>query len=789
MRTTGDLLMNRTTVAKFRTEHLILVLGVLLLFPTLGMKTMWTDEVTIAYGTSGTLADTINSCKDYNATSVYPPLSPVLVYFAKQVADTDFMHRLPSALSGLALLVVFWLWVKSFLPRKIALTALALMVISPPLIYYSQEAKMYMQINLCTVAALYLACRILRSQGRDYVNFGLLVLVNAANLYLSYFAWVIIGNLFLCLLILLMREPSLALRERFRKASFLVFSYILVMVAYLPWLPQFLNTIGRHTTGPASHLAIVDARFVLELLLEVSGTGIAGISVFAFVLIGMVALTRSVKWEVCCGIFAFALSIAFIAIVKPSHPFYNRFYLFFHPLLVISAASGLCFLASLLSARSMPVRIIGQSCLALLLFGPCLYELGDYYVHERSGWKEASQYISKEIPHDTLLLAGTHYSNASMERYLFKGHPDLRERRHGPYFDYKQFTSFVKQKPKVWYATHAWSTHEQRTMEFIHDYFHLKKRCRGESEYFDVLIFERRRDKPVIAISSLSSEEDANWPSTIPLKSPMKEPLGLDVDESGLVYIADSQNNRIVVLSSEGREIRSWGREGSGPGEFKTPSDVAVAEDGNVWVTDMWNGRVQVFDEQGKFLRAVGRRNGLLGDSESGEFYGPRSIAIAEDGSVFVVDTGHCLVWKFNSDGDCITSWGGKGEERGKFDEPVGVAVIGNLLAVADSRNQRIQRFDLNGVFGGEAMVDAWDSDWCSPFLAIMADGRMLATDSTSNVILVKERENESLMTVLKSSGGDFETPIGLAIGPGQAIYVSEKRTGRIRKLILTDSD
>jgi DNA-binding beta-propeller fold protein YncE len=47
----------------------------------------------------------------------------------------------------------------------------------------------------------------------------------------------------------------------------------------------------------------------------------------------------------------------------------------------------------------------------------------------------------------------------------------------------------------------------------------------------------------------------------------------------------------------------TWGKHGSGPGEFSTPHSVAVDSAGTVYVCDRDNNRIQIFDSSGKFLR------------------------------------------------------------------------------------------------------------------------------------------------------------------------------------------
>src|SRR4051812_26314861 len=83
-------------------------------------------------------------------------------------------------------------------------------------------------------------------------------------------------------------------------------------------------------------------------------------------------------------------------------------------------------------------------------------------------------------------------------------------------------------------------------------------------------------------------------------------PVGVATDANGNVYVADTDNNRIVKLDSHGTPIKAWGSEGSGDGQFEGPDGVAIDADGNVYVTDAGNNRIQKFDADGTFIRQWG---------------------------------------------------------------------------------------------------------------------------------------------------------------------------------------
>ncbi len=73
---------------------------------------------------------------------------------------------------------------------------------------------------------------------------------------------------------------------------------------------------------------------------------------------------------------------------------------------------------------------------------------------------------------------------------------------------------------------------------------------------------------------------------------------------TGDFYLLDASNRQVVVVDPRGRVKRTFGREGSGPGEFQYPMTISLRTD-EIWVGDLAAGRYSVFDIEGNFLRSV----------------------------------------------------------------------------------------------------------------------------------------------------------------------------------------
>ena len=74
------------------------------------------------------------------------------------------------------------------------------------------------------------------------------------------------------------------------------------------------------------------------------------------------------------------------------------------------------------------------------------------------------------------------------------------------------------------------------------------------------------------------------------------------------MYVADTDNNRIQVFSSNGTFISKWGRYGgaAGNGTLGAPAGIAIDLEGNVYVADTANHRIQVFSSNGTFISKLG---------------------------------------------------------------------------------------------------------------------------------------------------------------------------------------
>jgi hypothetical protein len=97
------------------------------------------------------------------------------------------------------------------------------------------------------------------------------------------------------------------------------------------------------------------------------------------------------------------------------------------------------------------------------------------------------------------------------------------------------------------------------------------------------------------------------------IKNPGRElswPRFLDIDSKGNIFILDLVSASVKKFDREGNFIKSFGRNGNGPGEMKSPYLLAILND-VVYVTDPYVQRMVTFDTEGNFRGNIYLKGGL----------------------------------------------------------------------------------------------------------------------------------------------------------------------------------
>ena len=161
-------------------------------------------------------------------------------------------------------------------------------------------------------------------------------------------------------------------------------------------------------------------------------------------------------------------------------------------------------------------------------------------------------------------------------------------------------------------------------------------------------------------------------------------PFGVTTNSKNQIIVVDSGKHRVIIMTSTGERISSFGKQGSGKGHFKRPCGVAVDNDDCIYVTDNNNHRIQKFTSDGRFLAVLGKRgNGRH------QFIYPISICFNKTNyHLYVCDQLNHRIQVFRTDLTFVLSIGGRGRGKGKLNYPKSCAFdSSNNLYVADCSN------------------------------------------------------------------------------------------------------
>lgn len=267
------------------------------------------------------------------------------------------------------------------------------------------------------------------------------------------------------------------------------------------------------------------------------------------------------------------------------------------------------------------------------------------------------------------------------------------------------------------------------------------------------------------------------------------KPAGLDLDHRGLLYVADSGNNRVQVVDSEGTFVSEYGVRGWRTGEFDNPTDVAINFQRTelLYVADTDNHRIQYCNLVDRiFYVMVGGRLG--GTSEEGsdadteiEFDLPGGVSVGRNGEVCVVDTGNHRFALFNTDGIRVLMRGSFGGARQQFRDPTDlVADAHGNIYIVDSGNYRIKKYDFSGnlvqIWGSEGEVPGQFQEPCH--IDIDRWGYLYVTDRENQRVQVFTKDGEAVMTF-----GDeaLVEPDGIAISKDDHVFVSDSAANDIK--------
>ncbi len=230
-------------------------------------------------------------------------------------------------------------------------------------------------------------------------------------------------------------------------------------------------------------------------------------------------------------------------------------------------------------------------------------------------------------------------------------------------------------------------------------------------------------------------------------------PGGIAVDRMGAIYVAPMMSHKICVYDDAGNLLRTWGKQGTGDGDFDQPGGICIGADGTVFVADQVNRRVQRFTPEGKFIAKWGKYGTEPGQFDGVENLanrtgGPNFLAADAQGNIFTTEAKLGRIQKFDADGKPLLAFGSNSTDPGGFGGrpnnlpgPIAIVVDRFGRIWVSSTNHRVQLFSPEGKYLG-----GFDS---------LTPGTEL---------------------------GQFHTPHGLALDSHGDLYVVDAQNHRVQK-------
>lgn len=214
---------------------------------------------------------------------------------------------------------------------------------------------------------------------------------------------------------------------------------------------------------------------------------------------------------------------------------------------------------------------------------------------------------------------------------------------------------------------------------------------------------------PIVGTGEHTYECQHDW-GELPASIKYGNTHGVVEDSQGHIYVHHTVNaasesaDSMVVFDKKGKFVKSWGKDFKGGAH-----GLHIRKEGStefLYLCDTKRGIVVKATLNGEEVFTIGYpdqseayKPGADGKKPK---YSPTNLAVAPNGDLYVGDGyGSSYINQYNSKGEYLRTFGGKGKEPGKVDCPHGITVDlrsgSPILTVADRANNRIQRFTLDG--------------------------------------------------------------------------------------------
>ena len=285
--------------------------------------------------------------------------------------------------------------------------------------------------------------------------------------------------------------------------------------------------------------------------------------------------------------------------------------------------------------------------------------------------------------------------------------------------------------------------------------------------------------EPVKATLSLMSSNTAPVNATVVDKKNGSYALSITPQSQGEHKLSITISNEHIEgspLAVYVRQPRNYSSLSSISPTFTLSSnagDVAVGDNGHVYVAVAGYHCISVFDKNGSNIQTIGS-SGSYGSGD-GQFYSPIGIAVKGD-IIYVADQNNHRVQKLTTSGKFISKLGTgtQGSGKGQLNSPRGIALDKNgRVFVSESGNARVSVFSADGTFLHHIRGDSSNnSTLSSPWgLAFDNNGNLHVADYSVHLIKVFTPDG---MFITQYGKGFIQSPSGIAIDDEGYTFIGE---------------
>lgn len=206
-----------------------------------------------------------------------------------------------------------------------------------------------------------------------------------------------------------------------------------------------------------------------------------------------------------------------------------------------------------------------------------------------------------------------------------------------------------------------------------------------------VEIVRERRVTGEIEPDLLRLSESGSFPGVFNGQLVYNGPVSVQPEYNGTMWIAAYNSNEILMLNQNGKVVDRY----TGPlNGFDRPFDIIRLKNGKLLVSENAGDRLSLLNEKGRFEKYIGSKGIGLG-----QMVGPLYLAQDDLERIYVTDYGNKRVDVFDKDGNPLFFFGKKSEQFAGLKGPTGIAVLDDVIFVADDYDGVIYEFDMAGNF------------------------------------------------------------------------------------------